>query len=1038
MGKMNNSTLHSLLQHQTHTDLYIFNRILFLGLHGTIARFTATPFQGWPMAEQPNFLVNSHTFYSSLLKRCAKMKSLVEGRRIHAHMIKTGFKGDILINNHLANMYAKCASLAHARQVFDKIPERNVVSWTAVIAGYVQQGYGEEALKLFWQMQRTGVESNQFTFASVISSCASLAALEFGQQVHALTMKTRFGSDVFVGNALVSMYAQCGRIEDARQVFDKKSEEDVVSWNAMIAGYVQHGNDEEAINLFFQMRQAGMNLSQFSFSSVLSACASIEAIEHGRQVHTHIIKSRYKSDVFVGSALVDMYAKCWSIEDSRRVFDEMPKRSAVSWNAMIVGYVQNGHDQEALKLFCQMQRMHKNLDHFTFASILGACANLAALQQGKQVHAHTMRTGYSCNVFVGNAFLTMYAKCGSVEDARRVFDKMPEQNVVSWTAMISGYEQSGHGEEALKLYCQMQRVGMKPNQFTFATVLCACASIAALEEGKQIHGLTIRTGSRSDIFVQNALLTMYAECANLDDARHVFNNVPELDVVSWNAMIGGYVQHGHWLEALELFCEMQRKGVMGNRFTFCSVLISCSSLTTVEQGKQVHSHILKTGFNSYVSVGSALVGMYAKFRSIEDAHRVFNIIPEKDVVLWNAMILAYSQNLQGEEVLNLFLEMQQTGIMLDQFTFASVLGACANLAALEHGKKVHTHLIKTGYETDVCVGNTLVDMYAKCGSMVDALQVFHKMCKPDVVSWTVIIAGFAQHGCSKEALQYFKQMQGAGIKPNHITFVSVLSACSHGGLVTEGYEFFDSMIRDHNLMPRVEHYACMVDLLGRAGHLHEAENFINKMPFEPSALVWRSFLGACRIYGNLELGKIAAECILEMEPQDAATYVLLSNMYAVAGRWDDVAMVRKMMRDKQVKKVPGYSLIEVKNRTHVFVVEDRSHPQTEEIYAMLEKFAWQMKEAGYVPDTNFVLHDVGQQQKEQFLWYHSERLAIAFGLISKPIGTPIRIIKNLRVCGDCHSATKFISRIAGREIVLRDANRFHHFKDGLCSCGDYW
>nr|ABK26521.1 unknown [Picea sitchensis] len=369
---------------------------------------------------------------------------------------------------------------------------------------------------------------------------------------------------------------------------------------------------------------------------------------------------------------------------------------------------------------------------------------------------------------------------------------------------------------------------------------------------------------------------------------------------------------------------------------------------------------------------------------------------------------------------------------------AGILRACASVAALEQGKQVHADIIKIGFELDVSVSNGLVDMYGKCGRIEDAQEVFSKLLEPDVASWNAMISGLAQHGCGKEAVLLFEQMLQTGVKPNQITFVVVLSGCSHAGLVDEGRNYFDSMTRDHGISPKAEHYSCMVDLFGRAGCLDEALNFINQMPVEPNASVWGSLLGACRVHGNIELAERAVEQLIELTPENPGTYVLLSNIYAAAGRWDDAGKVRKMMKDRSVKKEPGCSWIEVQNKVHPFIVGDSSHPQIEEIYETLETLTLQMKAAGYIPNTNFVLHDVEEEQKEWILGHHSEKLAIAFGIISTPPGTTIRVVKNLRVCGDCHTATKFISRIVSREIVLRDTHRFHHFKDGQCSCGDYW
>uniref|UniRef100_UPI0040747504 Synthetic PPR-DYW protein n=1 Tax=synthetic construct TaxID=32630 RepID=UPI0040747504 len=611
-------------------------------------------------------------------------------------------------------------------------------------------------------------------------------------------------------------------------------------------------------------------------------------------------------------------------------------------------------------------------------------------------------------------------------------------SVFSWNSKIRGYARNGQPEEALSLYSQMRRSGIKPDNYTFPFVLKACASLSSLKEGKQIHGHVIKSGFESDVYVQSALIDMYAKCGELEDARKVFDEMPERNVVSWNAMISGYAQNGQSEEALELFREMQQEGIKPSEFTFCSVLSACASLGSLEMGKQIHGYVIKSGFESIVFVGNALIDMYAKCGSIEDARKVFDEMPERTVVSWTAMISGYAQNGQSEEALELFREMQREGVKPDEVTLPSVLSACANLGALEQGKQIHAYVIKSGFESDVFVGSALIDMYAKCGSIEDARKVFDKMPERDVVSWNAMIAAYAQHGHGKEALQLFQQMQQEGVKPSEVTFTSILSACSHAGLVDEGHHYFESMSPDYGITPRVEHYGCMVDLLGRAGRLDEAEDLIKSMPFQPNVVVWGTLLGACRVHGDVERGERAAERILELDPESAAPYVLLSNIYAAAGRWDEAAKVRKLMKERGVKKEPGCSWIEVNNKVHEFVAGDKSHPQTKEIYAELERLSKQMKEAGYVPDTKFVLHDVEEEEKEQLLCYHSEKLAIAFGLISTPPGTPLRIIKNLRVCGDCHTATKFISKIVGREIVVRDANRFHHFKDGVCSCGDYW
>ncbi|KAJ7540626.1 hypothetical protein O6H91_10G023400 [Diphasiastrum complanatum] len=531
---------------------------------------------------------------------------------------------------------------------------------------------------------------------------------------------------------------------------------------------------------------------------------------------------------------------------------------------------------------------------------------------------------------------------------------------------------------------------------------------------------------------------MYAKCGCTQDARELFNNMSDRDVVSWNAMIAGYAQNGLGKEALALYEQMKQEGVQPDNVTFVLLLKACASLEVLEQGKRLHSDIIKRGFQLDVIVGNTLVDMYAKCGCTEDARELFNNMTERDVVSWNAMIAGYAQNGLGKEALALYEQMKQEGVQPDNVTCVLLLKACACLAALEQGKQIHADIIKRGFQSDVIVGSTLVDMYAKCGCTEDARELFNNMSERNVVSWTAMIAGYAQNGLGKEALALFEQMQREGTKPNEVTYICVLSACAQSRLVDEGRYVFYSMCKNHGVTPTMEHYACMVDLLGRAGCLVDAELFINKMPIQPGSVVWMSLLGAARNHGNVEIGRRAFDRVMKLEPKNAAPYVLLSNIYAAAGRKDELVKIRNEMKDAGVKNMPGCSWIEVDNQVHAFVVGDATHPQSKEILAELDRLVGLMKEAGYIPELSFVLDDVEDEEKEIALCRHSEKLAIAFGLINTPPGTPIRIKKNIRVCGDCHNATKMISKIVRREIFVMDANRSHHFKDGFCFCGDYW
>jgi len=760
-----------------------------------------------------------------------------------------------------------------------------------------------------------------------ISITTSKRALREGVCLHTFIIKTGIEFDILLMNNLLNIYAKCQSLEDAHKVFDKMSVRDVISWNTIVSAYSKYGHGVDALNFFCRMRRDGTIPNQFTFSSVIRACARLGIREKGKQIQAHVIITGFEHDIYVGSALVDMYVKNWNIDDARQVFDKMPMRDVIAFNTMISGYAQQGNSEDALQLFDQLKWVSISPDRITYASVLNALFTPEALERGRQVHAHIIKFGFESNTFVGTSLASMYAKCGGIEAARNVFYNMTEFDIVAWTIMITGYAQASYGWEALGLFTQMLQADMKPDPITFASALSACTNSEFLAWGKQLHAILMKSGYEEDFSIQCALVTAYSKCLNIVDACKVFDRIHcKQDIISWTTMLSGYVHNGCCEEALKLFSQMQKTGLKPDNVTIVSILSACTEQRVIKQGKQVHAHILKTGLEVDVSVGTTLLTMYADCRSTDDAQKVFSKMLLRDFVSWSAMIAGYAQQGFGEEALKLFCQMQQAGVKPNQFIFASVLMACTSLASLQQGKSVHGHIVKFGLLFDVFIGSALIDMYAKCGSIEYAKLVFDKMSQVDTVLWNSMIAGYCHHGHGSEALELFKQMQHEGIHPDHITFVSVLSAFSHVGLVDDGCYCFDSMSREHGITPRMEHYACMVDLLGRAGLLKEAVNFIKVMPFKPGTVVLRALLGACRIYGNTELGKHVAECLLENNPEDTATYVLLSNIYAAAGSWDEAVKVRRKMKDKGLTKDPGSSWIEVKNRVQVFVAGDAFHP----------------------------------------------------------------------------------------------------------------
>lgn len=540
-----------------------------------------------------------------------------------------------------------------------------------------------------------------------------------------------------------------------------------------------------------------------------------------------------------------------------------------------------------------------------------------------------------------------------------------------------------------------------------------------------------------DLFLATKLVNFYSVCDSLRNARLLFDRIPKSNLFLWNVLIRGYAWNGPYEAAISLYHQMLEYGLAPDNFTFPFVLKACSTLSAIEEGRNIHEHAIRTGWETDVFVGAALIDMYAKCGCVGNAREVFDKIEERDAVLWNSMLAAYSQNGHPDESLALCSEMALAGLRPTEATLVTVISASADIAALPLGKELHGFSWRHGFEFNDKVKTALVDMYAKCGSVKVARNLFERLKEKRVVSWNAIITGYAMHGHATEALDLFEEMKEKSL-PDHITFVGVLAACSHGGLLDEGRTFFESMVRDYRIVPTIQHYTCMVDLLGHCGRLDEAYNLIMQMRAMPDSGVWGALLNSCKIHGSVELGEVALEKLIDLDPDDSGNYVILSNIYAQAGKWEGVARLRKLMIDRGIKKGTAYSWIEVKNKVYAFLSGDTSHPDSDAIYAELKRLEGRMKEAGYVPDTGSVFHDVEDDEKTNMVCSHSERLAIAFGLISTPPGTRLLITKNLRVCEDCHVAIKYISKITEREITVRDVNRYHHFEDGICSCGDYW
>ncbi|CAN1327485.1 Pentatricopeptide repeat-containing protein DOT4, chloroplastic [Linum perenne] len=822
------------------------------------------------------------------------------------------------------------------------------------------------------------------------------------------------------------------------ELITRPTDQEFTDLNEKISQFCEVGNLEKAMGWLRMSEKA--DISSNTYCALLQLCAELKNLRYGKEVHSTILSCDIPVDGLLGTRLVFMYVSCGELREGRLVFDDVANEKVFLWNLMLNEYAKLDEFAECLHLFRKMLDKGIAADSYTFSCILKCFGASGSVKHGEWVHGYLLKFGFdfgSCSV--PNSLMSFYFKAGRVESARKVFDKLSHRDVISWNSMMSGYAENGESKEALEIFRMMVSSGFDIDLASAVIVLSACGSSSHLSLGKMVHALGIKLLFNRETKFSNVLLDMYSKCGDLNAASIVFENTDERCVVSWTAMIQAYARAGVHDKAIQLFEEMKMVGkTRPDIFTLSMVLHACACSGSLESGKSVHNYIIEHGLESNLFVCNSLMDMYSKCGSMEDASLLFSQMQVKDIIAWNTIIGGYSKNDLPHEAICQFATMAQGDLGPDGITMSCVLPACASLAALETGREIHSHILRKGYLSDRHVANALVDMYVKCGALVLAKRIFDTIPSKDLVSWTVMIAGYGMHGLGKEAIEAFQQMRQEGIEPDQVSFVSVLYACSHSGLVNEGWRFFNIMQRECNIEPNLEHYACIVNLLSRSGKLQMAYKFIKAMPIKPDATIWGSLLCGCRIHHDVKLAEEVSEHVFELEPENTGYYVLLSNIYAEAEKWEEVRKMREKIGRRGLKKHPGCSWIDVNGRVHVFVAADSSHPETGTIEAFLKEVRYKMMEEGYSPKLRYALRNGDDVEKEMALCGHSEKLAMAYGILSLPPGKTVRVFKNLRVCRDCHEMAKFMSKSHGKEIILRDSNFFHHFKDGSCSCRGFW
>ncbi|KAI8031008.1 Pentatricopeptide repeat-containing protein [Camellia lanceoleosa] len=682
-------------------------------------------------------------------------------------------------------------------------------------------------------------------------------------------------------------------------------------------------------------------------SLLIQKCNSTTTLRKARQLHALFLTAMPAApqSPFLNNNIISMYARCGSLGDSRLLFDKMPQRNIVSYNALIAAYSRSSrHALSAFKLLEQLEIEILRPNGSTFTSLLHASSSLEDCLMGYALHSQVIKFGFVDDTRVQTSLLGMYSNCGDLGLAKEVFGCIVDKDAVAWNSIIFGYLKNDNIEGGLHFYGGMARSGTIATQFTYSMVLNACGRQKDHSFGQLVHAQVIISGVTTDLPLQNSLLDMYCSCGDIHTAFEVFSRIENPDLVSWNSMMAGYSENGLREEAMEMFVQLQQMSfVKPDEYTFAAIISATRTFLSSEYGKPLHAQVIKTGYELSVYVGSTLISMYFNNSETNSAQKIFSSILEKDVILWTEMITGHCRTADGENAIKLFHGMLQEGQKIDSFALSSALSACADLATLKQGEMIHCQSVKTGYDVEISIHGSLIDMYAKTGDLQAAKLTISQVKSPDLKAWNAMLGGYSHNGKAEEAMKVFDEILKKNLRPDHVTFISLLTACSHCGLIDKG-KFLWNYMKENGLRPGPKHYSCMVSLLSRAGLLEEAEEMIFESPFSEDYIdLWRTLLGSCVTNRNLELGVHAAEEVLSIDANDNATHVLLTNLYAAAGKWDAVTRMRRKMRGLMLEKDPGLSWIEVMNDIHVFSSGDQSHPKINEIQDELRRLQGNMK-----------------------------------------------------------------------------------------------
>ncbi|XP_007040864.2 PREDICTED: pentatricopeptide repeat-containing protein At4g19220, mitochondrial [Theobroma cacao] len=852
-------------------------------------------------------------FYNvlDLLKSSVGRPNLVTATTAHCSAIKIGALAHLPACTSLLTAYSRAKDFNSSLALFDEFDDKDIIFRNAIISAAVENKSYGVAMQFFVEMVEVGCGFDSITLLLAVSALSHMKYSIHGKSLHCLSIKVGMLCDCSLCNALLDMYAKCGDLTSSESMFARMESRDAVSWNSMINGFLHNGHPAKALWCFKEMIYLGVRVDTVSLSSAISASAALEELTSGQVIHGWGIKLGYKSDISCSNSLISLYSKYGDTEASESVFNEMVYKDVISWNAMIGGFASNGKTLETFDLLYKMQLTgYAQPDMVTLVTLMSFGAERMLLREGRSIHGYAIRKQMMSDALVINSLLDMYSKCNSVVKAEFLFDMIPKRDLVSWNTMISCYSQNRQSKEAQSLFKKLIHQCSQWSLSTLLAVLPSCISPNSLQFGKSIHCWQLKAGFSSNILAVNSLTHMYINCGDLTAAFMLLEKISaKEDIACWNTIIVGCTQNGHFREALATFNMMrQETNVRHDAITLVNVISSCGNLALIYEGKSLHGLAIKTFSGSETRVQNALTTMYGRCGHTKSARSVFGFCSSRNLCSWNCMISAFSQNKDGRRALELFhfLEFEP-----NEITIVALLSACNQLGFLRQGKQIHGHVFRFGLSGNCYVSAALLDMYSNCGRLDVACQIFTRSKEKSVADWNSMISAYGYHSNGKKAVQLFHEMCGSGLRPSKSTFINLLSACSHSGLVNEGLWYYSLMLSEYGVEPVTEHQVCIVDMLGRAGKLQEAYEFIKQIAREPEPGVWGAMLSACNYHGNIEIGRKVAEHLFGLEPENVGYYISLANMYVSAGGWKDAMELRQTIQERKLKKLPAYSLIDV-------------------------------------------------------------------------------------------------------------------------------